>query len=117
MKNNSNYQNENTNARQFNYECGSAIGYFTESDYIEPGIYKNPAGYTPNAWTGSNCPKDRFLPVKEVAGYIREYIKKDPELRACKWSVYLCTVQTKKHAKGVAPEKHAKNIATKQTVY
>lgn len=87
MKNNSNYQNENTNARQFNYECGSAIGYFTKSDYIKPGIYKNPEGYTPNAWTGSNCPKDRFLPVKEVAGYIREYIKKDPELRACKWSV------------------------------
>ena len=27
------------------------------------------------------------MPVKEVAGYIREYIKKDPELRACKWSV------------------------------
>jgi hypothetical protein len=87
MKNNSNYQNENTNARQFNYECGSAIGYFTKSDYIKPGIYKNPEGYTPNVWTGSNCPKDRFLPVKEVSGYIREYIKKDPELRACKWSV------------------------------
>lgn len=87
MKNDSNCRNENTNARRFNYECGSAIGYFTESDYIEPGIYKNPEGYTPNARTGSNCPKDRFLPVKEVAGYIREYIKKDPELRACEWSV------------------------------
>lgn len=51
MKNNSNYRNENTNARQFNYECGSAIGYFTESDYIEPGIYKNPEGYTPGSTT------------------------------------------------------------------
>lgn len=43
MKNNSNYQNENTNARQFNYECGSAIGYFTKSDYIKPGIEPKPA--------------------------------------------------------------------------
>lgn len=64
-----------------------AVGYFTKSEYIRHGVYKDPEGYTPNAWVGSNCPKDRFLPVKEVAGYIREYIKKDPELRACKWSI------------------------------
>ena len=64
-----------------------AVGYFTKSEYIPHGIYKDPDGYTPNAWIGSNCPKDRFISVKEVAGYIREYIKSDPELRACKWSV------------------------------
>ena len=57
------------------------------SEFKKPGIYKDPNGYTPNAWVGSNCPKDRFISVKEVAGYIREYIKSDPELRACKWSV------------------------------
>lgn len=64
-----------------------AVGYFTKSEYIRHGVYKDPEGYTPNAWVGSNCPKDRFLPVKEIAGYIREYIKKDPELRACRWSI------------------------------
>lgn len=68
-------------------EYGTAIGYFTKSEYIKSGIYKNPEGYTPNAWRGLNCPIDRFLSVKEVAGYVREYIKKDPELNACKWSV------------------------------
>lgn len=64
-----------------------AVGYFTKSKYIRHGVYRDPEGYTHNAWVGSKCPKDRFLPVKEVAGYIREYIKKDPELRACKWSI------------------------------
>lgn len=64
-----------------------AVGYFTKSEYIKRGVYKDPEGYTPNTWTGSNCPKDRFLPVKEVAGYIREYIKNDPELCACEWSI------------------------------
>lgn len=68
-------------------EYGTAIGYFTKSEYIKSGIYKNPEGYTPNAWRGSNCPNDRFLSVKEIAGYIREFIKNDPELRACKWAV------------------------------
>lgn len=68
-------------------EYGTAVGYFTKSECIKPGIYKNPDGYTPNAWRGSNCPKDRFLSVKEVAGYVRGYLKKDPELNACKWSV------------------------------
>ena len=64
-----------------------AEGYFTKSDYIKPGVYKNPDGYTPNAWRGTNCPTNRFISVTEVAGYIREYIKKDKELNACKWSV------------------------------
>ena len=78
---------EENGAKTFTYPEGTAVGYFTKSEYQKPGIYKDPEGYTPNAWVGSNCPKDRFLPVKEVAGYIREYIKSDPELRACKWSV------------------------------
>jgi len=78
---------EENGAKTFDYSEGTAVGYFTKSEYQKPGIYKDSEGYTPNAWVGSNCPKDRFLPVKEVAGYIREYIKSDPELRACKWSV------------------------------
>lgn len=69
------------------YAKGTSDCYFTKSGYRNPWIYHDPEGYTPNSWVGSNCPKDRFLPVKEVAGYIREYIKSDPELRACKWSV------------------------------
>lgn len=80
-------QEEENGAKTFTHPEGTAVGYFTKSEYQKPGIYKDPEGYTPNAWVGSNCPKDRFLPVKEVAGYIREYIKSDPELRACKWSV------------------------------
>lgn len=35
-----------------------AVGYFTKSEYIKHGVYKDPEGYTPNAWVGSNCPKD-----------------------------------------------------------
>lgn len=42
--------------------------------------------YTGNGWIGSRCP-DRYLPVKEIAGYVREFIKKNPDLSACKWSV------------------------------
>lgn len=80
-------QEEENGAKTFTYPEGTAADYFTKSEYQKPGIYKDPEGYTPNAWVGSNCPKDRFLPIKEVAGYIREYIKSDPELRACKWSV------------------------------
>ena len=77
-------KNQSNNAQGQKLE---AVGYFTKSEYIRHGVYKDPEGYTPNAWIGTNCPKDRFLPVKEVAGYIREYIKKDPALRACKWSI------------------------------
>lgn len=69
-------------------EYGTATGYLVpKPDFVQKGEYKAPEGYTSNAWTGANCPQNRFLPVKEVAGYIREFIKKDPELRACKWSV------------------------------
>lgn len=68
-------------------EYGTAYGYFTKSEYQKPGIYKAPEGYTANAWIGSNCPKNRFLPVKEVAKYIRDYIRKNPELNVCKWSI------------------------------
>ncbi len=69
-------------------EYGTAIGYLVpKSDFIQKGEYKAPDGYTPNAWTGVNCPRGKHLPVKEVAGYIRRYIKNDPELNACKWSI------------------------------
>lgn len=73
--------------KTFTNEYGTAQGYFIKRDIIKHGDYKAPEGYSPNAWRGSNCPKDRFLPVKEVAGKIREYIKKDKDLNACKWSV------------------------------
>ena len=72
-----------------------AEGFFTKSDYLKHGTYKDPEGYTPNAWRGTNCPTDRFLSVTEVAGYIRDYVKKDKELNTCKWSV-----TTKKYSGG-----------------
>ena len=47
---------EENGAKTFTYPEGTAVGYFTKSEYQKPGIYKDPEGYTPNAWVGSNCP-------------------------------------------------------------
>lgn len=44
-------------------------------------------GYTSNAWIGKNHPRDRYLPVKEVAQHLRDYIKGENDLNACKWSI------------------------------
>lgn len=56
------------------------------NSFDENRTVKNCEGYTGHAWRGVNCPAG-FLPVKEVAKYIREFIKSDKELNACKWSV------------------------------
>lgn len=41
--------------------------------------------YTANGWEGSRYERNKG--AKEVAKELREYIKKDPELNACKWSI------------------------------
>ena len=68
------------------YECSNyeAFGfeYFDEPQIAESS---NPNFYTPNGWQGSKY--DVKKGAKEVAKELRAYIKSDPELNACKWSV------------------------------
>lgn len=72
--------------RSSNLDMSVKDSLIPADDFVKPGIYKDNEGYTQNAWRGSNCPS-RFLPAKEVAAYIRRYIKQDVELNACRWSV------------------------------
>ena len=55
--------------------------------------------------------KNKSPPIQRAARDPKRARRGRDDNSLCKCSVYLCTVQTKKHAKGVAPEKHAKNIA------
>lgn len=45
----------------------------------------NPKFYTQNGWEGKNYNDQKG--AKEVAKELRAYIKSDPELNACKWSI------------------------------
>ena len=60
------------------YECSNYeafdFEYFDEPQSVESG---KPSFYTPNGWQGA----------KEVAKELRAYIKANPDLNACKWSV------------------------------
>lgn len=89
MKNNTNYRNENTNAI-----C--SLDFSTAFD-----AYNYAMAHRPD--------------INPLAVAIKSDARGTDFLHSL--AMNLCTVRTKKHAKGVAPEKHAKNIATKQTVY
>jgi hypothetical protein len=55
--------------------------------------------------------KNKSPPIQRAARAPKRARRGRDDNSLCKCSVYLCTVQTKKHAKGVAPEKHAKGVA------
>lgn len=68
------------------YECSNYeafdFEYFDEPQSVTPG---KPNFYTPNGWEGK-----RYSPkkgAKEVAKELRAYIKANPDLNACKWSI------------------------------
>lgn len=68
------------------YECTNyeAFGFefFDEPQSVEPS---KPSSYTPNGWEGSKY--DIKKGAKEVAKELRAYIKTNPDLNACKWSI------------------------------
>lgn len=68
------------------YECTNyeafGFGYFDEPQSVEPS---KPSFYTPNGWEGSKY--DSKKGAKEVAKELRAYIKANPDLNACKWSI------------------------------
>lgn len=68
------------------YECSNyeAFGfeYFDEPQSVEPS---KPNFYTQNGWEGSKY--DYKKGAKEVAKELRSYIKANPDLNACKWSI------------------------------
>ena len=63
----------------------TATGFFTKSDFIKPGTYKAREGYTRNAWSGSKW--NEYKGTKDLAQKLREFIKADKDLNACKWSI------------------------------
>ncbi len=68
------------------YECSNYeafdFEYFDEPQNVEPS---KSSFYTPNGWQGSKY--DSKKGAKEVAKELRAYIKANPDLNACKWSV------------------------------
>ena len=68
------------------YECSNYeafdFEYFDEPQSVEPN---KPNFYTQNGWQGSKY--DSKKGAKEVAKELRAYIKANPDLNACKWSI------------------------------
>ena len=68
------------------YECSNYeafdFEYFNEPKNVEPS---KPNFYTPNGWQGAKY--DIKKGAKEVAKELRAYIKANPDLNACKWSI------------------------------
>lgn len=68
------------------YECSNYesfdFEYFDEPQTI---CKRKPSFYTPNGWQGSKY--DSKKGAKEVAKELRAYIKANPDLNACKWSI------------------------------
>lgn len=68
------------------YECSNYeafdFEYLDEPQSVEPS---KPSFYTPNGWEGSKY--DIKKGAKEVAKELRAYIKANPDLNACKWSI------------------------------
>ena len=68
------------------YECSNYeafdFEYFDEPQTVESS---KPNFYTPNGWQGAKY--DIKKGAKEVAKELRAYIKANPDLNACKWSI------------------------------
>ena len=68
------------------YECSNYeafdFEYFDEPQTVESS---EPNFYTPNGWQGAKY--DIKKGAKEVAKELRAYIKANPDLNACKWSI------------------------------
>lgn len=68
------------------YECSNYeafdFEYFDKPQSVEPS---KPNFYTQNGWQGSKY--DSKNGAKEVARELRAYIKANPDLNACKWSI------------------------------
>lgn len=68
------------------YECSNYeafdFEYFDEPQSVEPN---KPNFYTQNGWEGAKY--DYKKGAKEVAKELRAYIKANPDLNACKWSI------------------------------
>lgn len=83
--------NENGDIRNYfcdtlGYECSNYEAFDFEYFEVPQIINDNkPTFYTANGWHGSKY--DIKKGAKEVAKELREYIKADSDLNACKWSV------------------------------
>ncbi len=68
------------------YECSNYEAFDLEYFDEPQTICKNkPSFYTPNGWQGAKY--DSKKGAKEVAKELRAYIKANPDLNACKWSI------------------------------
>lgn len=83
--------NENGDIRNYfcdtlGYECSNYESFDFEY-FNEPQTFNEnkPNFYTSNGWQGSKY--DIKKGVKEVAKELRSYIKANPDLNACKWSI------------------------------
>ena len=83
--------NDNGDVRNYfcdtlGYECSNYEAFDLEYFDEPQTICKNkPSFYTPNGWQGAKY--DSKKGAKEVAKELRAYIKANPDLNACKWSI------------------------------